>query len=139
VAARGFYRARPRRWRVWSDPIKSARASSDAGEQMLVPVQPKSNTERQRLFRKRNPGYYGRLHARRRSGIKHDLAAAELAAAQQAMAAQREPLMLPAPAVTVEIPGMTTIPATAAIPALAPLPVSQQATPLSLVAKSLAA
>lgn len=51
-----------------------------------------SNTERQRLFRERNPGYYGRLHAKRRAAI-HALAAAKQA--QQVV--QRDVLMLPAP------------------------------------------
>lgn len=51
-----------------------------------------SNTERQRRFRERNPGYYGRLHAKRRAAMD------ALAAAKQAQqVVQREVLMLPAP------------------------------------------
>jgi hypothetical protein len=33
-------------------------------------VAPMSNTERQRRFRERNPGYYGRLHRKRKAAIK---------------------------------------------------------------------
>ena len=87
------------------------------------PARPTSNTERQRQFRERNPGYYGRLHARRREVIK---ALRQQIAAAEATAARREPLALPAPVERVEIPGMT-IPATAAIPALAPLMTNDQA------------
>lgn len=66
------------------------------------------NGERQRLFRERNPGYYGRLHAKRNAAAK--AAAAQLRAQAQALAETPEPLALPAPAVPIEIPGMTTIP-----------------------------
>jgi len=76
---------------------------------MLPPVGPKSNTERQRQFRERNPGYYGRLHARRRAAMDADVV--RLLAAAQATAVKREPLALPAPLVAIEIPGMNTIPA----------------------------
>lgn len=75
-----------------------------------------SNTERQRKFRERNPGYYGRLHRKRRGRIKAilkqqkaDAAAriqAEIRAKLQAEAeaaaqqiAPRPVLMLPAPAI----------------------------------------
>jgi hypothetical protein len=90
---------------------------------MLLPFRPMSNNERQRHFRERNPGYYGRLHARGRAGAK--AGAAQLLAAAKAMAEKHEPLALPAPAVTIEIPGMTMIPA---IPAPLPLPVPEQTT-----------
>lgn len=80
-----------------------------------------TNAERQRRFRERNPGYYQRLHAKRRAGEK--ARAAELIAAAQAMAAKREPLMLPAPVETIEIPGMTTIPIATA-ETIAPSPVT---------------
>ena len=66
-----------------------------------------SNTERQRLFRERNPGYYGRLHAKRRAKIA--ALHAERVSAAQMVAVKREPLMLPAPVETIQIPGMTTI------------------------------
>jgi len=71
------------------------------------------NGERQRLFLERNPGYYQRLHAKRRAATK---------ARAAAMAAQREfvsvfvaqlckaPLMLPAPVETIVIPGVNAIP-----------------------------
>ncbi len=86
-----------------------------------------SNTERQRKFRERNPGYYAHLQAQRRAPIKAARAKlkamqAELFAAQLAMAVKREPLMLPAPVEMIEIPGMTTIDA---IPTREPLPLSR--------------
>ena len=54
-----------------------------------------SNIERQRQFRERNPGYYGRLHRKRNAEILA-LRAARMAAAE-AVVAKPEPLMLPAP------------------------------------------
>jgi hypothetical protein len=69
-----------------------------------------SNAERQRRFRERNPGYYGRLHARRRAEAK--AAVAQRLAMAQAVAVRREPLMLPAPVELLEIPGLNAIPAT---------------------------
>jgi hypothetical protein len=66
-----------------------------------------SNAERQRQFRERNPGYYGRLHRQRRARVK--ACAAQLAIAESlAKAAQQERVLslvakpmlcLPAPAV----------------------------------------
>jgi hypothetical protein len=67
-----------------------------------------SNCERQRLFRERNPGYYQRLHAKRRA-LEKPVVEAMLAEAR-AMATKREPLMLPAPAVPIEIYGINSIP-----------------------------
>lgn len=63
---------------------------------------PVSNTERQRQFRQRNPGYYGRLHAKSRAESKARvaalLAAAEQAALPEPVAIPVKPvLMLPAP------------------------------------------
>ncbi|HEY0008807.1 MAG TPA: hypothetical protein VGB55_08800 [Tepidisphaeraceae bacterium] len=59
---------------------------------------PRSNTDRQRDFRERNPGYYGRLHRARRAAM---MAAAEARRAGHAEAvrveAARVPLALPAP------------------------------------------
>ena len=69
---------------------------------------PISNTERQRQFRERNPGYYQRLHARESRRIKAALEAM-LVVTVPATVAKREPLMLPAPIEQIEIPGMTTI------------------------------
>jgi hypothetical protein len=74
-----------------------------------------SNIERQRRFRKRHPGYFQRIHAKNRAALKAH--AEQMALAQQAAhaaliaqeAEQRQPLMLPAPVETIEIPGMTTI------------------------------
>jgi hypothetical protein len=76
---------------------------------MLRPAAPKSNAERQREFRERNPGYYGRLHARRRAEI--NAAVAQQSAMAQVVAVRREPLMLPAPVEVLEIPGLNAIPA----------------------------
>jgi len=67
-----------------------------------------SNAERQRRFRERNPGYYGRLHRRRRAGEK--AAATLITAGAQATAMKPEQLALPAPVEAIEIPGMNTIP-----------------------------
>jgi hypothetical protein len=119
AAARGFYRACWRQRRIRNDPIKPARARADAGERMLRPSPPMSNAERQRLFRERNPGYYGRLHARQRARVK--ALAAQRAAVAQLLAVKPTPLMLPAPVVIPVIPGLNAI---AAIPAAEPLPVS---------------
>lgn len=69
-----------------------------------------SNTERQRQFRERNPGYYGRLHARRRAASRPRQA--QLIAAAQPTAKERQPLMLPAPVEVLEIPGLNAIPMT---------------------------
>jgi hypothetical protein len=88
---------------------------------MLSNPGPTSNAERQRQFRARNPGYFRKYSARLRAISKKHRAEQEQAAyqAQAEMAAvraaavqaavKREPLMLPAPVVTIEIPGMTTI------------------------------
>ena len=76
---------------------------------MLRRALPMSNNERQRLFRERNPGYYGRLHARQRAAVRAALAAAQEA---KAIHVKPAPLMLPAPVEVIEIPGMTTIPNT---------------------------
>jgi len=73
-----------------------------------------SNTERQRLFRQRHPGYYQRLHANRRAVSDAGIAAMEQEKALSAIA-PRVMLMLPAPVETIDIPGMTTI-GSAAIP-----------------------
>jgi hypothetical protein len=72
-----------------------------------------SNAERQRQFRERHPGYYARLHARRRAGEKAaaEAAGAQLAALSQPPAAAHPaaaavtppppaPVDFPAPAVT---------------------------------------
>ena len=72
-----------------------------------------SNTERQRQFRERNPGYYQRLHAKRRAQARAMLAAARVEAqAQAAVVVRAEPLMLPAPVEVPLIPGLNAIPAT---------------------------
>jgi hypothetical protein len=54
----------------------------------IVPTPPMSNTERQRQFRERNPGYYARIKARERAaakaGILKALAARAAASADNA-------------------------------------------------------
>jgi len=85
---------------------------ADTDAEMPKPA-PMSNTERQRRFRERHPGYYGRLHRKRRAGTKAMLARqrAEARAKAQAEAeaeahaqtnvavVKRVPLMLPAPVI----------------------------------------
>lgn len=83
--------------------------------------QPASNAERQRKFRERNPDYYRRLQAQRRAGTKAHAAMRE--AVTRILSIKPQPLMLPAPVVIVEIPGMTTL-HKSAIPE--PLPISNQ-------------
>jgi hypothetical protein len=122
VTAQRFYRARPRRRGIANNPINSAHRQTDARMVMLSIPPPMSNRERQRRFRERNPGYYGRLHAKRRAKIAAALAEREAVA--QILAVKREPLMLPAPVETIEIPGMTTI---EAIPAREKLAVLREA------------
>jgi hypothetical protein len=65
---------------------------------------PMSNYQRQVAFRQRNPGYYGRLHRRRRAeaqalGVAMEMAkaAAMAPALRAAMPAPKPVLMLPAP------------------------------------------
>lgn len=65
---------------------------------------PMSNTERQRAFRERNPGYYGRLHRQRKAEQRAFVAAHN--AAKQLVALKPMPLMLPAPA---EDPAMAAL------------------------------
>ena len=50
--------------------LNSRYGEVDMNAQMLKPFAPMSNTERQRRFRARNPGYYGRLHRKRNAGAK---------------------------------------------------------------------
>jgi hypothetical protein len=84
-----------------------------------------SNGERQQRFREANPGYYARLHARQRSAWKAAAKRRRMEAALAAAAPKPEPLMLPAPAEPIEIPGMNTIAAIPTTQAPAPLPVSR--------------
>ena len=65
-----------------------------------------SNTERQRQFRQRNPGYYGRLHAKRRAAEDALLHTMTVEQAQPARAV----LMLPAPVEQVVFADRATIP-----------------------------
>lgn len=92
---------------------------------MIGKVAPKSNVERQREFRARNPGYSNRYK------LKHDraaslrkwreiYAAAEKAEAAKAQATPQPPLLAEAPTPLL-IPGINTIP-TQSIPATLPPP-----------------
>jgi hypothetical protein len=62
----GYYRARLRNRQDRRIPLKPTRRRSDDGYAMLIHPGPMSNTERQRRFRERHPGYYGRLRRRRK-------------------------------------------------------------------------
>jgi hypothetical protein len=76
---------------------------------MLSHPPPKSNLERQRLFRLRHPGYFNKYNARRSAmgkEVKEKMRA--MAAAMSAMDNHQQ-LMVPAPVQTIEIPGMNTI------------------------------
>ncbi len=120
VAASGFYRSRARSRRIWIDPIKFTSPRAD-GDQRVQPdavfyargyFPPMSNTERQRRFRRDHPGYYQRLHAKRRAQERAALAA--MASATETMAEKALPAMpvrlaLPAPVEPIVIPGMNTI------------------------------
>lgn len=66
-----------------------------------------SNTERQRLFRQRHPGYYGRLHRRQKAII--DAMVLELSASPVAVP-QRAMLLLPAPVQPTLFDDLATIP-----------------------------
>jgi hypothetical protein len=85
---------------------------------MLIKVPAKTNAQRQRDFRKRNPGYYGRLHARKRAATKasaaililkyHAIARGavpepEVTLALTAATAAKPMLCLPAPAVVFSV------------------------------------
>src|SRR5688500_11360566 len=87
---------------------------------------PVSNTERQREFRERNPGYYARIQAKKRAACKARVAAMlDAQRATAALLAKSRQLMLPAPVELFVIPGVNAIPQTpAAARELAPLPVS---------------
>jgi hypothetical protein len=120
----------------------SRRVSQPMLVNMLSYPGPMSNTERQRRFRKRNPGYFNRYKRKPdKAAIQQTLLAA-LTAAEKAEAekahATREPLALPAPVVTTEIPGMNMVPP---MRELSPLPVSVlgKATILPFATKSIAA
>lgn len=79
-----------------------------------------SNTERQRRFRQRHPGYYARRRALR-NALMDSMAAQRVAV--QVEAVRREPLMLPAPVEVIQIPGMNAIPAAGETAVRSPVPV----------------
>lgn len=96
------------RWLIQS----AARYADDEGGMnpftKIRPTPAMSNTERQRQFRERNPGYYGRLHRKRNAAMHASIAAEHAMAAVTVVV--REPLMLPAPVETIRIPGVNAIP-----------------------------
>jgi hypothetical protein len=83
---------------------------------------PVSSTERQREFRERNPGYYQRLHAKRRAELKGRVELA-LRAAERAAAAQVT-LTLPVPTWRLALPAPVVDPLLVELNAL----VAQRAT-----------
>ena len=133
AAPPAFYRTRPHGRRIRHDRVKSALARDDGDKRMLPKMQfrrdhaPMTNAERQAEFRKRNPGYYQRLHAQRRAAVQA-LAAQRKAAAQVILTipVPTVRLALPAPAVIPVLPGINTTEAMLA-PAPAPLPIAQPA------------
>jgi hypothetical protein len=125
AAGSRFYHAHPRHQRIWNEQIKFATGRADAHLRMLLTPAPKTNVERQREFRMRNPGYFRKYYAVKRSMAKRIRARmqAEAQAAQAALIvaaraeatiailSKPEPLMLPAP---VKDPAMAAIDALAA-------------------------
>ena len=97
---------------------------------------PMTNAERQAEFRRRNPGYYQRLHAQRRAALKARMAQRKEAerAAVMAMAdaqAMPEPvtLTIPVPTFRLALPAPVVDPAVLAIDALAAKLVAQKLAP----------
>ena len=82
---------------------------------MAIRVRTLSNTERQRQFRERNPGYYGRLHAKRRAEVNAMIAQC----AAEATAATPVPLALAAPVMTIPLPTRLALPAPVEQPEIA--------------------
>src|SRR5947209_10847205 len=101
---RRFYRARPVGGGAGDVRVMSARRAADTKGRMLELPPKMSNTERQRLFREPNPGYYRRLHAKGRAAMA--AAWAQRLATQEAVAELPEP---PAAPVVAEIPGDNAI------------------------------
>ena len=79
---------------------------ADDGENMITIPPPTSNAERQRQFRQRNPGYYQRLQARKRAGIR---ATIDVMVAVDEMSTPKETLALPAPVEVLELPGLNMV------------------------------
>src|SRR5688572_32784593 len=74
---------------------------------------PVSNTERQRQFRERNPGYYARIQAKKRAASKAYVPAMlQRERAMAAMLAKSRQLLLPPPVELFVIPGVNAIPQT---------------------------
>ena len=90
---------------------------------------PVSNTERQRQFRERNPGYYARIQAKKRAASKAYVAAMrQRERAIAAMLAKSKQLLLPAPVELPAIPGMNSIDALRdALRERAAVPIARQA------------
>src|SRR5689334_4239690 len=63
-----FYHARPATEQPIPDkPVNPHARQADGERRMLKPAPPIPNVERQRKFRERNPGYYRKYYARKRS------------------------------------------------------------------------
>src|SRR5688572_1064043 len=92
---------------------------------------PMTGAERQAAFRRRNPGYYQRLHAQRRAAVKERLA--QLNAAEQTPA--QVILTLPDPTVRLALPAPVIDPMLLDLNALAekfssvPHPIARSAEP----------
>jgi hypothetical protein len=89
AAARSRYAVARLRYAAERVPIKFPHSRADLTG-MLSNAPPMSNADRQRLFRERHPGYYARLHSRRRAAGRP--APVDLTAIAQAPAAEPEPL-----------------------------------------------
>ncbi len=81
---------------------------------MLRRSPPMSNSQRQRAFRDRNPDYYRELHAKRRAEARAGVMAMQMETAINIAIEEtqtvKEPLALPAPAITFEFPGINAWP-----------------------------
>ena len=75
----------------------------------MINFQAKTNLERQRQFRQRNPGYYGRLHRRRKAqSLVPVMAVVESPIQVQVKVVQpvKQQLALPAPVEVLEFAGL---------------------------------
>jgi len=88
--------------------VKSVRLRADVTRMLRNNRPPMSNTERSRRFRLAHPGYYARIHGRKRASAKKD--GERLWQEQrQAIAAQLAALAPPAPVQALEIPHANSI------------------------------
>jgi hypothetical protein len=123
VAAEGFYRTRRSLFAPSPLGAQVRHVADRFDERMQFSVtpngvhvdyqrRPMSNTERQRWFRASHPGYYQRLHAKRRAAVREMTAVREFATAfATQMLGVPVHRALPAPVETIAIPGVNAIPA----------------------------